>query len=452
MVRASIPPEAWEAPEFNQEKAQELINKLVESIYGTEVIEKSSAHFLETVRDSYLKHPSEKMQTFARTLSDERLVDISLFAQGSALTMIQGELEDLKEDLLDEPIENWHSSEHYLKKIEKKIHRYLQAITPTYFETAYAKWASSIDAKTGLYNDRIYNEVLDSSIRKEKPVGVLFCDIDLFAVLNDVLGHFLTDEVLIEIANRIKKNVRKTDTVCRYGGDEITVILPKVDDNEKSLIPANKVSEAINQPVLITLSDRDVQGMKENWRSLHQELSKTSNEFENWQIPHVATLITEGQSRIQDQVSIATEQEIKSPKTLPGDAIDMVDVITKYHHETNQELNFSDLTKARGAFIVLDAVLKALQPHKIADRINGIKELYRLNIQPSLSSVCTYFRPQDYQNIPNPKGHIETNLKAGLKASKKTRKALTVIDVDGSTKVIPTNPIPQEDTISTSLS
>ena len=86
------------------------------------------------------------------------------------------------------------------------------------------------DSLTRLYNHNFFYRRLDEefsrSVRYETPLSVIMIDLDNFKKINDTYGHRVGDLVLKEIADIIKKLVRKTDIVARYGGEEFAVILP----------------------------------------------------------------------------------------------------------------------------------------------------------------------------------------------------------------------------------
>lgn len=90
------------------------------------------------------------------------------------------------------------------------------------------------DGLTGLYNRRRMMELLDTAIsdaaRLEHRLGLLFIDLDGFKGVNDAHGHAAGDQLLITVASRIAARARSADVVCRYGGDEFVVILPRVAD------------------------------------------------------------------------------------------------------------------------------------------------------------------------------------------------------------------------------
>jgi diguanylate cyclase (GGDEF)-like protein/PAS domain S-box-containing protein len=87
------------------------------------------------------------------------------------------------------------------------------------------------DGLTGLYNRRYMEDALDREIhraeRSGKPVAVLMIDIDHFKYFNDKFGHDAGDFVLSALARAIIKNIRPSDMACRYGGEELAVVLPE---------------------------------------------------------------------------------------------------------------------------------------------------------------------------------------------------------------------------------
>lgn len=91
-----------------------------------------------------------------------------------------------------------------------------------------------------MFQDRLEQEIL-KSLREESLLALLFIDLDHFKDVNDTLGHPVGDQLLIKVAKRINRCVRNTDTVARMGGDEFTVILPKL----KITIDGEKVAEQI---------------------------------------------------------------------------------------------------------------------------------------------------------------------------------------------------------------
>jgi len=89
------------------------------------------------------------------------------------------------------------------------------------------------DQLTNLYNRHFFNEIIEKETagaeRRARPLSFIMIDIDNFKEINDTLGHLTGDKLLVEAANLIKKVVRKSDLVFRFGGDEFLVILMDAD-------------------------------------------------------------------------------------------------------------------------------------------------------------------------------------------------------------------------------
>jgi diguanylate cyclase (GGDEF)-like protein/PAS domain S-box-containing protein len=87
--------------------------------------------------------------------------------------------------------------------------------------------------------------------RSDRPVAVLFVDLDHFKHINDSLGHAIGDRVLIEVSRRIVSNVRASDTVARLSGDEFVVLLPEAGGVEGVVRAVTGITGAISEPLQI---------------------------------------------------------------------------------------------------------------------------------------------------------------------------------------------------------
>ena len=112
----------------------------------------------------------------------------------------------------------------------------------------FAKDLLYIDELTGLYNYRYLDVVLERELKRSERYGsnlsVLFLDIDLFKMVNDLFGHLIGSRVLREVGILLRKSVRDVDAVIRYGGDEYTIVLV-----ETGLEGATVVAERIRRTV-----------------------------------------------------------------------------------------------------------------------------------------------------------------------------------------------------------
>ncbi|HNE89608.1 MAG TPA: GGDEF domain-containing protein, partial [Actinomycetota bacterium] len=105
-----------------------------------------------------------------------------------------------------------------------------------------------------LLNDRI-EQALARSSRMRGMVVVMFLDLDLFKVVNDSLGHHAGDELLIDVAQRLKAAVRSGDTLARFGGDEFVVMCEDVSEEEVNAI-ADRITSSLRQS--FASDDREV--------------------------------------------------------------------------------------------------------------------------------------------------------------------------------------------------
>jgi diguanylate cyclase (GGDEF)-like protein len=85
--------------------------------------------------------------------------------------------------------------------------------------------------------------------RSGRKVGLLFIDLDGFKAINDTLGHEAGDSVLVQVARRLRLNVRIEDTVARVGGDEFVVLLTAMQGEAETLAVASKLRHAIGEPM-----------------------------------------------------------------------------------------------------------------------------------------------------------------------------------------------------------
>jgi diguanylate cyclase (GGDEF)-like protein/PAS domain S-box-containing protein len=115
--------------------------------------------------------------------------------------------------------------------------------------------AAQHDVLTNLPNRTLFNDRLRQAIsladRQGKQLAVLFVDLDQFKRINDSLGHTMGDKLLRSVAGRLVACVRRTDTVCRMGGDEFVILLSQVEHAEDAAITARKILRAVAAPHIL---------------------------------------------------------------------------------------------------------------------------------------------------------------------------------------------------------
>lgn len=142
----------------------------------------------------------------------------------------------------------------------------------------------TIDGLTGLWNRREFDDrfrdIFERAGRLGKYFSLLIIDVDDFKRINDTLGHSGGDYVLQEIARRAKRVVRGSDIVCRYGGDEIAVLLPGADETATQLT-AERIREEIRKiecgtEISVSIGTRTYDGLKND--STPEEMLKGADQ------------------------------------------------------------------------------------------------------------------------------------------------------------------------------
>ena len=104
------------------------------------------------------------------------------------------------------------------------------------------------DPLTSLPNGTLFNERLAAALRRPDPVDVLLLNLDDFKNLNDMLGRSSADELLVEVASRLRNCVRPHDTVARLGGDEFVVLLTECLNADAV---AKRIAESLYEPLRV---------------------------------------------------------------------------------------------------------------------------------------------------------------------------------------------------------
>jgi len=129
--------------------------------------------------------------------------------------------------------------------MDKKLRKKVSALDPKFrekIEELFGTMKESIsllyetairDEKTGLYNSRFFETILEMEIekvkRRQQKLSIFMIDIDYFKKINDKYGHIKADELLIRLAEVLTKQFRKSDIISRFGGEEFLILLPETD-------------------------------------------------------------------------------------------------------------------------------------------------------------------------------------------------------------------------------
>jgi diguanylate cyclase (GGDEF)-like protein len=109
------------------------------------------------------------------------------------------------------------------------------------------------DTLTGLPNRALFTDRLQQGLaraeRHQQPLAVMFLDLDNFKVVNDSIGHEAGDQLLIAVAERLRACLRPEDTIARFGGDEMAVLVEGLADHGEAVDVAERIAEALRSPV-----------------------------------------------------------------------------------------------------------------------------------------------------------------------------------------------------------
>lgn len=136
----------------------------------------------------------------------------------------------------------------------------VEDITQLKIQQRFLEYQALHDSLTELPNrllleDR-FEQALEASQRDGKSLGFLLLDLDRFKDINDTHGHKVGDQVLQQVASKVRSVVRASDTVARLGGDEFAILQTAVPDRGAAAVMANKVLAALADPLAIDAGRR----------------------------------------------------------------------------------------------------------------------------------------------------------------------------------------------------
>lgn len=128
-----------------------------------------------------------------------------------------------------------------------------QDVTERHQAAEMIRYMANHDSLTNLPNRNFCNRRLPQAIslakRQGRNICLLFIDLDRFKPINDKYGHAVGDKVLLQVAERLKKMLRASDSVCRLGGDEFVILLESTPTMEGAEYVAQRTIDILNEPI-----------------------------------------------------------------------------------------------------------------------------------------------------------------------------------------------------------
>lgn len=120
---------------------------------------------------------------------------------------------------------------------------------------------AQLDSLTGVYNHghflKLLEEQANQALDNNHPLSLIMLDIDYFKLYNDTYGHLTGDEILTSLCNIIKRHIKSTDAVGRWGGEEFVISLPNADADQACQI-ANRIRESILELTIHNFKEKTI--------------------------------------------------------------------------------------------------------------------------------------------------------------------------------------------------
>ncbi len=160
------------------------------------------------------------------------LIDLSMHETSESWDkMIDTVKKEIADELLKQPQQEIRTEDLIYQTLISEIYDHLAMLVKNLkVSQERLRRLATRDLLTGLYNRNFFNETIVRDIRKaerlNERLSFIIIDIDRFKYINDTYGHLHGDGVLRECASVLRKSVRRSDFLCRYGGDEFVIVTP----------------------------------------------------------------------------------------------------------------------------------------------------------------------------------------------------------------------------------
>ncbi|WP_372985800.1 EAL domain-containing protein [Marinobacter sp.] len=227
-----------------------FINSKVESLLGYQPEELCGQHFRQILDDRDVSKGTYALKGANITADNPRTLEVRLKTRGSQQATRHFEITAFPIDPQTWP----HTGDSQIGATPKSARYYGTArdVTERKEAEAFINFQAYHDLLTRLPNRALFKDRLELAIaqarRGNEKLAVMFLDLDRFKIINDTLGHAMGDRLLQAVTQRLEKCLRKGDTLSRFGGDEFTLLLPAIHDNDDARQIARKLIRALQAP------------------------------------------------------------------------------------------------------------------------------------------------------------------------------------------------------------
>ncbi|KKI91662.1 hypothetical protein WQ54_13640 [Bacillus sp. SA1-12] len=232
---------------MNSFNADEVGFFYLDSNRSVHIFPGSTGFFHTDAAETYIEYVREKIEKDLEGLFIGNIttsIKTALFSSVMAVPMVQSE--NLKGCALVLHKEPYHFSFDMFKLLQSLIHHSTLALTNSLLREELETMVKT-DHLTQLYSRNYFTSFIENSMKMDRQGTFVLIDIDNFKMINDTYGHQIGDDVLVQVANTIKLNIRENDIGARWGGEELAIYLPQV-----------------NLQAGITVADRIVKRVREN--------------------------------------------------------------------------------------------------------------------------------------------------------------------------------------------
>lgn len=260
--------------------------------------------------------------------------------------------------------------------------------------TLMLEYQAEHDSLTELPNRLLFLDRLEQAIklaqRHKKPFAVLFIDLDRFKEVNDSYGHSVGDKLIQVVADLIESTIRHSDSVARMGGDEFTVLINEIEDEEHVLWVIRKIMDLFKSPVcfdeyqlFLTCSigaaiypsdgDSSESLLKNADAAMYQAKSDGRNTYHFYKEELTETLLE--RVRLEQQMRQAIEEEqfivfYQPQYNLEKNKIIGMEALIRWQHPEDgliPPLRFIPLAEETGLIIDIDRLMMAQAMNEFAN-------------------------------------------------------------------------------------